>query len=127
MSGKQFRVCYDVPDFDATTGFYEGVLGLECVSSWDRPTGKGALYSAGGHAVVEVLAAAAGEAPFDAPPRNSFSIMIEVDDVDARRAAIAGKAGAEPTPVVDKPWNRSFSVRDPDGVEIFFFVSQPGE
>ncbi len=127
MSGKQFRVCYDVPDFDATAGFYGAVLGLDCVSSWDRPTGKGALFSAGGNAVVEVLAAAAGEAPFKAPPRDSFSIMIEVDDIDARRAAIAGKAGAEATPVVDKPWNRSFSVRDPDGVAIFFFVSQPEE
>ncbi len=128
MSRMQFRVCYNVPDLDATAGFYEGVLGVECVASWDRPTGKGALFSVGDNAVVEVLAAAAGEVPFDAPLRNSFSLMVEVENADAALESIVGRGGVVAQPIVDKPWNhRTFSVRDPNGVEIFFFVPQPGE
>ncbi len=125
MSEREFRVAYNARDFDATVGFFETVLGLDGVNSWERPDGKGALFAAGGNAVVEVLAAAEGEAPFEAPPQGSFSLMVAVDDLEKRLAEIVDRGGVVAQPIVDKPWNRSFSVRDPNGVEIFFFTPKP--
>lgn len=122
MTEKTFRAAYNARDFDATVRFFDSVLGLECIRSWDRPSGKGALYSAGGNAVIEFLGAATGETPFEAPPPDSFSLMIEVESADRTLEDIVARGGVVARPIVDKPWNhRTFSVRDPNGVEIFFF------
>ena len=124
MTDPQVRVAYDTDRFEETVRFYEEVLGLETWTSWDRTDSRGALISAGGNAVIEVFSAARGAPPLQPPPRDSFSIMIAVEDVDARYGELVAK-GADIAPPVDKPWARQFVVRDPNGVEIYFFTPTP--
>ena len=74
------------------------------------------------YAVIAFLGAATGKTPFEAPPPDSFSLMIEVESADRTLGGIVARGGVVAEPIVDKPWNhRTFSVRDPNGVEIWFF------
>jgi catechol 2,3-dioxygenase-like lactoylglutathione lyase family enzyme len=59
MEIRQFRVVVKARDFDRTCRFYGEVLALPRLQSWDRETGRGALYQAGSGA-VEVLGRAHG-------------------------------------------------------------------
>jgi catechol 2,3-dioxygenase-like lactoylglutathione lyase family enzyme len=54
MEIRQFRVVVKARDFDRTCRFYGDTLALPRLQSWDRDTGRGALYQAGSGA-VEVL------------------------------------------------------------------------
>jgi catechol 2,3-dioxygenase-like lactoylglutathione lyase family enzyme len=42
-------------DYERSVHFYQEWLGLELIRAWDRGTDKGALFSAGGGAVVELV------------------------------------------------------------------------
>jgi hypothetical protein len=54
MEIRQFRVVLKARDFERTCSFYGETLALPRLQSWDRETGRGALYQAG-NAVIEVL------------------------------------------------------------------------
>jgi catechol 2,3-dioxygenase-like lactoylglutathione lyase family enzyme len=51
MEIRQFRVVVRARDFDRTCRFYGEVLALPRLQSWDRETGRGALYQAGSGAI----------------------------------------------------------------------------
>ena len=121
MHANEFRFVFTARDFDRSVGFYEHTLGMERIGGWDRPDGKGALLSAGGNAIVEVLGAPSGSA-YDGPSPSGMRLAIEIEDVDGWHHRLT-EAGVEVSgPPEDMPWgHRAFRVRDPDGVSVALY------
>ena len=121
MEARQFRFVAFARDFSRTVEFYESKLGMGRIESWDRDDGKGALLSAGGNAVVEVLGAAGDGIDRSRGAVSGVMLSLEVDSTDEWRARLAG-AGLECSPLADRAWgHRDFSVRDPDGVVVTLY------
>jgi catechol 2,3-dioxygenase-like lactoylglutathione lyase family enzyme len=125
----QFRFCYFTLEYEKTLAFYRDGLGLPLVDSWDRsPDDRGSLFAAAS-GLIEVIVRPTGPSShlWDERPPQGASMVIEVPDVDAvhRRALDRG------LPVTQAPTNqswghRSFCVREPNGLTIYFFSELSG-
>jgi catechol 2,3-dioxygenase-like lactoylglutathione lyase family enzyme len=125
MEALEFRFAFHARDFERSVHFYEDLLGLTPVGGWwDRPDGKGALFSASGTGVIEIYGAAAG-ATYDGPRPEALNLALRVpnvaavDDFHANLTAL-GLEGVEPPQ--DRAWgHRSFILCDPDGIPIHIY------
>lgn len=131
MEIRQFRVVLKARDFDRTCRFYGDVLALPRLQSWDRETGRGALYQAGSGA-IEVLGRAHGgedgrDEAFDYQgPQQKLIVALTVasaekayEELIFRDRNIPGGLRTEPDGAV------VFETHDPDGVKILFRQNAP--
>ena len=117
----EFRVAFYPTDLQRSRAYYSSGLGFAVIDEWDRPASKGVLLAAGA-GLVELLAPAPSA---DVVVSGGLLLSVEVDDVDRRHAELTGRS-VEMTELVVQPWgHRSFSVTDPDGVEVTFFEVLP--
>ena len=103
--------------YEQMTKFYGQDLGFRTIGAWDRPSARGCTFDLGGLR-MEILDAGREERPLDLePPSDRVHLVVEVDDVDAARAALAVDV---PSPE-DTSWGaRLFRVRDPDGTWLTY-------
>lgn len=119
---RDFRFVYFTPVYDETVAFLRDALELPVAETWDRPGDhRGTVFSAG-PGLIEVLENAELRRGASHTATGGPFAAIEVEDVDALHARMAGNGVATHYPLADKPWgHRGFSVLDPNGVEIAFF------
>ena len=119
-----FRVIFIARDYDATVRFYRDVLEFPVVTSWDHAP-RGTVFSAGS-GTVEVFAP--GEHHADAFP-SGFRLLVRHADPDTWCARLEDKGVDISVALVDRPWGyREFAVRDPNGIEFFFYtVTDPAK
>ena len=118
MTVEQFVFVILTDRFDESVRFYRDGLGLEMVEEWTEH-GHGAVFSAGGHARVELIDTEVTDA---ASARTFMGIQVDdVDGVHARLVAIGAEVRSEPR---DKPWGgRGFVAFDPNGVAVNLYTS----
>jgi catechol 2,3-dioxygenase-like lactoylglutathione lyase family enzyme len=126
-----------VSDLDASIDFYQDVVGmrlamrLESGGEWfdELTRNDGAEIEVAmlelGAATLQLVAyrrAGADAAPVAHHRPGSPHLSIEVDDVDARHAAITASGRHRPTGIVEIAGlgARSFYIEDPDGVPVEF-------
>ena len=125
VTSGQFRFAYFTPLYGVTVVFYRDGLDLPVVEAWDRSAeDRGTLFGAAS-GLIEVLALPQSDRSdhlFDArPPQGAFMVM-EVNDVAERYQRIREKGLVIHQELKDQPWgHRSFCVRDPIGLTIYFF------
>ena len=126
----QFRFGYFTTAYDATVAFHRDDLGFPVLEAWDRgPDDRGTLLRAGA-GVIEILTRPSGASSHfwdERPPQGAF-MVIEVDDVDERyRRAVERRLPIQ-QPLADQEWgHRSFCVREPNGLTIYFFTPIAGD
>ena len=126
MEIRQFRVVLKARDFDRTCSFYGETLALPRLQSWDRESGRGALYQAG-NAVIEILGRGHGadegrDEAFDYQgPMQKMTLMLHVPSAEKayeelifRNRNIPGGLSTDTDGVM------TFGTHDPDGVKIVF-------
>ena len=97
--------------------FYGTALGFPAVRSWDRPRGRGCVFDLGG-LKLEILDALREQAPQQlGDPGERVNVVVEVDDLDAMRSRLPI---ATPEPFATSWGARLFSLRDPDGIPVWF-------
>ena len=124
----QFRFVFFTPIYDETVAFLRDLLELPIVTSWDRAGDhRGTVFEAAGSGQIEVLEQLGLERrPSDTASGGPFA-AVEVADVDALHRRVTANGVATHYPLEDKPWgHRGFSVLDPNGVEIAFFMRLGG-
>ncbi len=126
MGRGQFRFSYFTPDYDLTVAFYRDGLGLPILESWDRDADdRGALFAAAS-GIVEVLVRpkSRGSSPLwdDRPPQGAF-MVIEVEDVEQTYQRAIEKGLPIQQHLTTQAWgHRSFCVREPNGLTLYFFT-----
>ena len=126
MEIRQFRVVLKASDFDRTCSFYGETLALPRLQSWDRESGRGALYQAGTGA-IEILGRAHGadegrDEAFDYQgPEQKMTLVVHVPSAEKayeelifRNRNIPGGLFPDDNGVL------VFATHDPDGVQIVF-------
>lgn len=127
---RQFRFGYFTPEYEATIAFFRDGLDLPVIDSWNRSRDdRGTLFSAAS-GIIEVLALPQGRQSDhvwdERPPQGAF-MVIEVDDVDARYRRIVEIGLPIQQELKDQEWgHRSFCVRDPNGLTLYFFSETRG-
>lgn len=121
---SQVRIAFNTDRFDETVAWWRQGLGLECVKLWDRDDSRGAILTLGPGAEVEIFAAARGAAPLAPPPLNAFQIMIPSNDPRAAFARFDAKGLTIEKPLMELPWATQFTLRDPNGVEVYVYRSR---
>lgn len=103
--------------YEEVVKFYGSILAFPVLRSWDRPRGRGCLFDVRGLR-LEILDASREQSPQDlGAPGDRVNLVVEVEDVDAVRAAL-GIVAPEP---FNTSWGaRLFQVRDPDGIPVWF-------
>jgi catechol 2,3-dioxygenase-like lactoylglutathione lyase family enzyme len=125
MSAGQFRFAYFTPHYEATVAFYQDGMALPIIETWDRhPDDRGTLFGAAS-GMIEVLAfPSSGTSSHlwnERPPQGAF-MVIEVDEVEARYQRVVDKGLPITQGLTDQDWgHRSFCVRDPNGLTLYFF------
>lgn len=125
MSDGQFRFAFFTPEYQATITFLRDDLEFEIQCAWDRsPDDRGTLFHAAS-GLIEVLALPGdrkAEHVFDDRPAQGAFIVIEVDDLDARYKRVVEKGIALQQDLKSQSWgHRSFCVREPNGLTLYFF------
>lgn len=108
------RVLLRPTDARASHRFYGETLGLAVFREFGTGEGehRGVVYFLGG-GFLEVSGQAA------TPPGPNLRLWLQVRDVDAAHAELAGRGVTILRPPADEPWGlREMWVADPDGVEI---------
>ena len=126
MEIRQVRVVLKAHDFDRTCSFYGETLALPRLQSWDRESGRGALYQAGSTA-IEVQGRAHGadeerDEAFDYQgPMHKMTLVLHVPSAEKayeelifRNRNIPGGLSADSDGVM------TFGTHDPDGIKIVF-------
>jgi catechol 2,3-dioxygenase-like lactoylglutathione lyase family enzyme len=137
------HVGFTVSDLDASIAFYRDIVGmrvaarLETGGPWfdeltrNHDAAIGVAMLELGEMTLQLVAyrRAGGEPAQVAHHRpGSPHLSIEVDDVDARYAAITATGRHHPTAIVDilGAGIRSFYVKDPDGIPVEFLQMPSG-
>jgi uncharacterized glyoxalase superfamily protein PhnB len=120
----QVRIAYNTDCFDETLAWWREGLGLECTKLWDRDDSRGAILTLGPGAEVEIFAAARGTPPLVPPPANAFQIMIPSNDPRSDLARLKARGLTIEKPLMDRPWATQFTLRDPNGVEVYVYCSK---
>ena len=126
MEIRQFRVVLKARDFDRTCAFYGETLALPRLQSWDRDSGRGALYQVG-TGILEVLGRPHGESEgrdqtYDYQgPKHKMVLVVNVpsapkayEELLVRDRNVPG--GLRP----DGDGALVFETHDPDGVKVLF-------
>ena len=121
MDVRKLQFAFTARDFDASTYFYETVLGMKRITSWDRADGKGIVLSIGGKAAIEIYGAPEGKS-YEGPAPTGMDIVLEVDDVDAWYERIKALIPVEGEPQIQHWDGRNFFVHDPDGVPFEIYT-----
>jgi catechol 2,3-dioxygenase-like lactoylglutathione lyase family enzyme len=126
VSRGQFRFAYFTPDYDSTVAFYRDGLDFPLLDSWDRNSDDRGTLIAAGSGIIEVLIRPKGGDSShlwdDRPPQGAF-MVIEVEDVEQtyRRAREKGLPIQQQLTI--QTWgHRSFCVREPNGLTLYFFT-----
>ncbi|MDW3212465.1 MAG: VOC family protein [Ilumatobacteraceae bacterium] len=119
-----FRVMYSPDDFDAAAHFFQEVLGLGVVGSWDDD-GRGAIFQAPA-AQIEIFGGPASpERPHRPDPAAGpvpIGLAWEVVDVDGWTETVVARGAELVAPPVDRPWGmRAATVCGPDGLLVTGF------
>jgi len=125
MESLEFRFAFHARDFERSISFYRDLMGLQPVQGWwDRPDGKGALFSAGGTGVIEIYGAADSKT-YDGGSPEGMNLALRlpndaaVDDFYGKLVTLGARMVEEPQ---DRAWgHRSFIVSDPDGIPIHIY------
>lgn len=113
----EFRFCYSTPRYSETVSFYNDILQLKELRSWDRgPNQKGTIFiSPNGTGLIEI------EEGTEIPTIHG-ELYIEVDDVDLWYEKISGKKISTVSPVKNTSYgHRSFKFEDPNKLVIGLF------
>lgn len=126
MPTGQFRFAYFTACYDETIDFYLRVLALPLIEAWDRSQDdRGTLIGAAG-GIIEVLARPAGgsEHFFDRRPPQGAFMVIEVEQIEELYERVREYDVPIQDDLVNRSWgHRSFCVREPNGLTIYFFSS----
>ena len=124
MEIRQFRVVVRARDFDRTCRFYGEVMALPRLQSWDRETGRGALYQAGSGA-IEVQGRPHGteggrDESFDFyGPVQKVQIVMAVPSAEKAYEELLFRDPDVPGALkTDADDSLAFVTHDPDGVVI---------
>jgi catechol 2,3-dioxygenase-like lactoylglutathione lyase family enzyme len=124
MNALEFRFAFYAKDFDRSVHFYQDTLGMSYLSGWDRADGKGALFSAGGTAVVEIYGAAEGHT-YKGPAPVAINLALRlrsVADVDQTFEQLRSRGVRVGGPPENRSWgHRSFIVFDPDLIPVHVY------
>jgi catechol 2,3-dioxygenase-like lactoylglutathione lyase family enzyme len=126
VSKGQFRFAYFTPDYDSTVAFYRDGLGLPILESWDRDAGdRGALFAAASGIIEVLVRPNSGDACHvwdDRRPQGAF-MVIEVEDVERTYRRAIEKGLPIQQQLTPQAWgHRSFCVREPNGLTLYFFT-----
>jgi catechol 2,3-dioxygenase-like lactoylglutathione lyase family enzyme len=126
MDIRQFRVVVRAHDFDRTCRFYGETLALPRLQSWDRESGRGALYQAGTGA-IEVLGHPHGrEGGFDESfdyhgPNHKLQVIVLVPSAEKVYEELIFRDKNIPGGLrADSDGALVFETHDPDGVKLIF-------
>jgi predicted enzyme related to lactoylglutathione lyase len=112
-------VLLHVADIETTRAFYTEKLGLQVNEEqsganfvlFTPPEGRGTP-----------LALSLEE---DRQPANSMELWWYVQDVDATHDELAARGAEAASPLVDMPFGRTFSIKDPNGHVIHLLQPRP--
>ena len=114
---REFRLKLYPQNFEQTKSFYRETLGFPIVTEWNiADDDKGVMFTVGS-SILELL-----------PHKNTSNqiqgvgVSIEVDDVFAFRKILGDKVNTVYEPRHNSWGNSSFSIIDPEGLEITFFT-----
>ena len=118
----EFRAMLVVADYPASLHFYETLLGLRRVMAWDDGHGPGALLSLGPGRTLELRGARPGGDAPGAAVGDRLMLGMAVADAQAAHDALAAAGVTIVRRLKDNPWgDRSFAVRDPDGIRVWVY------
>jgi len=124
MNALEFRFAFYARDLDKSVRFYRNTLGMKYIDGWDRENDKGALLSAGGTAVVEIIGAPEGKT-YDGPGPVAINLALRLEDaseVDKFYEQLAAKGTENIRAPKDYHWgHRSFRIYDPDNISIYVY------
>ena len=125
MQAIEFRFAFYARNFADSVSFYRDTLGMTRTGGWDRPDGKGALFSVKGTAaVIEIYGAAAGTT-YQGPTPNAINLAVRLPNVAGvdnfyRQLQTNGAKLAGPPET--RAWGHySFIVYDPDEIPIHYY------
>lgn len=123
LNPLEFRAMLVVADFPASLHFYETLLGLRRVMAWDNGHGPGAILSLGPGRTLELRGARPGVGDTSgAAAGERLMLGIAVADAQAAHDALLAAGVAIVRRLKDNPWgDRSFAVRDPDGIRVWVY------
>ncbi|RMG74916.1 MAG: hypothetical protein D6711_07750 [Chloroflexi bacterium] len=121
MQPKGLNFTFFVKDFDKSLTFYRDVLGLRYKTEWRSQYSRGVIFDIGNDGEFQFYGPPEGKTQTEASPAG-VKIAFLVDDVDAHYTRIKA-AGAEIVEEInDKPWgDRSFGIKDPDGLILYIY------
>ena len=125
MRNGQFRFGYFTPKYEETVAFYREGLGLPVIETWDRdPDDRGTLFGASS-GVIEVLALPGGgrsDHLWDGRPPQGAFMLVEVRQVESYYQRVIERGLPIQKQLKDQAWgHRSFCVREPNGLTIYFY------
>lgn len=112
----EFRVVFVSRDYEATSGFFTDVMGLQVLHSFEEG-GKGMILEAA-DGQIEIFAP--GDDPPD--PVSGAALAWEVPDADAEHDRLITAGAKILRPPQTQPWgHKSFVVEGPDGWILTLF------
>lgn len=126
MNRGQFRFSYFTPEYDSTVAFYRDGLELPILESWDRDADdRGTLFAAASGMIEVLVRPKGGDSSHcwdDRPPQGAF-MVIEVEDVERAYRKAVQKSLPIQQHLTTQAWgHRSFCVREPNGLTLYFFT-----
>ena len=100
-------------------------MGLPVIESWDRnPEDRGTLFGAASGLIEVLTRPESGESSHlwdERPPQGAF-MVIEVEDVERMYRQVIEKDLPIQQELTTQTWgHRSFCVREPNGLTLYFF------
>lgn len=130
---QSIRIVRHTSNYQKMRAFYQDGLDMRPLAEWDRgPEEKGAVLVFTGRTsttAVEVLThpgAPGGGGPANGAAAGGAStgvtVLLEVDNVGAQYEEVQARGVPVTREPANMPWgHRTFTVTDPDGLEISFF------
>ncbi len=117
-------------DYSASSHFYQQVLGLELIESWQEPLDQGSIYQIGpasSGSLLEISQVSSGHESyreeFAQPASMKMDLQMATDDIQLWVDKLQGNW--EFRGPVSRPWGSEYLyLRDPDGVQIIIYEDQ---
>jgi catechol 2,3-dioxygenase-like lactoylglutathione lyase family enzyme len=125
MSRGQFRFSYFTAEYEKTVAFYRDGLRLPLIEDWDRNSeDQGTLFGAASGLIEVLKRPESGDSShfFDERPPQGAFMVIEVEDVEWMYRQVIDKGLPIQQQLTTQRWgHRSFCVREPNGLTLYFF------